>query len=75
MWRSGKQSGWDLLERLLAEPAATGIPVLVTSTSPALLEQAREQASRYGRHRSYLTKPMDLDELLVSVRQMAGDTF
>jgi hypothetical protein len=47
--------------------------MLVTSTSPALLEQAREQASRYGSHGSFLTKPMDLGELLVTVRQMIGD--
>ena len=31
---AGEAAGWDLLERLLAEPAATDIPVLVTSTSP-----------------------------------------
>ena len=71
----GEAAGWDLLERLHAESATTGIPVLVTSTSPALLDQAREQASRYGSHRSFLTKPMDLGELLVTVRQMTGDAL
>src|SRR5918997_5288704 len=68
----GEEAGWDLLERLHAEPATTGIPLLVTSTSPALLEQAREQAAWYGTNRSFLTKPMDLDELLGTIREMTG---
>ena len=67
-------AGWELLERLSTEPAATGVPLLVTSTSPALLERAREQAARYGSHRYFLAKPMDLDALLGAVRQMIGDT-
>ncbi len=71
----GEEAGWDLLERLHAEPATTGIPVVVTSTSAALLKQAHEQAARYGSHRSFLAKPMDLGELLVTVRQMIGDAF
>src|SRR5215216_3212745 len=39
----GETAGWDLLRRLHTEAATTEIPVLVTSTSSALLEQAREQ--------------------------------
>jgi CheY-like chemotaxis protein len=68
-----ESAGWELLERLHAERATTGIPLLVTSTSPRLLEQAREQAAGYGSHHSFLTKPMDLDELLGTIRQMIGD--
>src|SRR5918998_6654202 len=60
---AGESEGWDLLRRLHAELATTEIPALVTSTSPALLEEAREQADRYGTNRTFLTKPMDLDEL------------
>ena len=69
----GESAGWDLLRRLHTEPAMTATPVLVTSTSPALLEQAREEATEYGTNRSFLTKPMDLDDLLVMVREMIGD--
>ena len=70
----GKSAGWDLLRRLHTEPVSTDTPVLVTSTSPALLEQAREEAAEYGMNRSFLTKPMDLDELLATLREMIGDT-
>ena len=69
----GETAGWDLLRRLHTEPATTGIPVLVTSTSPDLLEQAHEQATVYGTKRSFLTKPMDLDDLLRTIREMTGE--
>ncbi len=68
----GEEAGWDLLRRLHAEPATTGIPVLVTSTSPALLDRAREEVW-YRTDRSLLTKPMDLGELLATVRRLIGN--
>ena len=68
-----ESAGWELLRRLHTEPATTGIPVLVTSTSPALLEQAHEQAAWYGTNHIFLTKPMDLDQLLGAIREMIGD--
>ena len=68
----GQSAGWELLERLHAEAATTGIPVLVLSTSPQLLERAREQAARYGTHR-YLDKPFDIDALLSHIREMIGE--
>ena len=71
----GESTGWDLLRRLHTEAATTNIPLLVTSTSSALLEQAREQATWYGTKRSFLRKPMDLDDLLAIVREMIGDGF
>ena len=69
----GESPGWDLLRRLHTEAATTDIPVLVTSTSSQLLEQAHEQAASYGTNRSFLVKPMDLDELVRTVREMIGD--
>jgi response regulator RpfG family c-di-GMP phosphodiesterase len=69
----GESAGWDLLLRLHLEAKTTAIPVLVTSTSPALLEQALEEAAQYGTNRSFLTKPMDLDELVRVIREMVGD--
>ena len=68
----GQQAGWELLEQLHAEAATTGIPVLVVSTDPRLLERAREQAERYGTHR-FLNKPFDLDEMLNEIRSMIGE--
>ena len=70
----GETAGWDLLRRLHAEPATTDTPALVTSTSPELLEQALQQADVYGTNRTFLAKPMDLDELLGTIRGMIGDT-
>ena len=68
----GAEGGWDLLRRLHAEPATTGIPVLITSTSPALLEQARQEPW-IRTDRSLVTKPMDLGELLGTMRQLIDD--
>ncbi len=67
----GQSAGWELLEQLHAGAATADIPVLVLSTSPHLLERAREQAERYGNHR-YLDKPFDLDAMLDTIREMIG---
>lgn len=68
----GQQAGWDLLERLHSDAATTGIPVIIVSTSPQLLERAREQADRFGTHR-YLGKPFDLGEMLDMVKDVVGE--
>ena len=68
----GQQVGWELLEQLHAEAATTGIPVLIVSTDPRLLERAQDQAARYGNHR-YLIKPFGLDDILEQIREMIGE--
>ena len=68
----GEQAGWELLEQLEADADTAGIPVLVLSTSPRLLQRAQEQAGRYGTHR-YLDKPFDVDALLATLREMIGE--
>ena len=69
---TGQEAGWDLLERLHGEASTTGIPVILVSTSPQLLERAREQADRFGTHR-YLGKPFDLGEMLDVVKDLVGE--
>jgi response regulator RpfG family c-di-GMP phosphodiesterase len=69
----GESAAWDLLHRLYLETTTSDIPVLVTSTSPTLLEKARGEAARYGTNRSFLTKPPDLDELVRTIREMVGE--
>ena len=68
-----ESAGWDLLRRLHLEAKTSDIPVLVTSTSPALLEQAQDEAASYGTNWYFLTKPLDLDELVRMIREMVGD--
>jgi DNA-binding response OmpR family regulator len=67
----GQQAGWELLERLHQGVRTTGIPVLVVSTNPQLLEEAQAHAERFGSHH-YLGKPFDLDALLACIEEMIG---
>ncbi len=66
-----EQAGWDLLERLHEQAITTGIPVLVTSTDPRLLERAMADQARYGPSR-FLAKPMNIEELLATIRDRIG---
>ncbi len=66
-----QRAGWDLLERLRGEAATSGIPVIVVSTEPRLLEQAQAEAGRLG-GRAFLVKPFDLDAMLGAIRNLIG---
>jgi DNA-binding response OmpR family regulator len=67
----GQQAGWELLEQLHEGVSTTGIPVLIVSTDPRLLEKAQEQAARFGTQH-YLVKPFDLDAMLACIHEMIG---
>ena len=68
----GERAGWDLLERLQDGATTNGLPVLVTSTDPRLLERAERQRGQFGGRR-WVAKPFDLDTLLDAVRELIGD--
>jgi DNA-binding response OmpR family regulator len=68
----GERAGWDLLERLAAEAATRGIPVVVSSTDPRLLDRARAGAARWGGDR-FLVKPFYPAELLRTIRELIGE--
>jgi response regulator RpfG family c-di-GMP phosphodiesterase len=68
----GQQAGWDLLEQLHREVLTRDIPLLLTSTAPALLTRAQADADRYGNQRA-IAKPMDVDELLRTTQEIIGE--
>jgi CheY-like chemotaxis protein len=65
----GQQAGWDLLRRLHAEATTRSIPVVVTSTDPRLLEDAKRDAAQWGGN-AFIGKPLDVDNLIETTRQM-----
>ena len=67
----GQRAGWELLEQINAAAVTTGIPVLIVSTDPRLLDRAQDQAARYGKNR-HLIKPFGLDDILEQIREMIG---
>jgi CheY-like chemotaxis protein len=60
----GIREGFDLLERLAAEEPTRDIPVIVLSTTPALLEEAHEPCYSADTH---LEKPFDVAVLLAAI--------
>ncbi len=67
----GEQAGWELLSTLRGTVSTREIPVLLISTTPRLLDEAREQHEAFGGDR-YLVKPFELDDLLRLVEDLIG---
>jgi DNA-binding response OmpR family regulator len=68
----GEEAGWELLTRLRHSATTRDIPILLLSTTPDLLERARQQHEQFGGDR-YLIKPFDLDDLLDTIHEMIGE--
>jgi CheY-like chemotaxis protein len=66
------QSGWHLLEKLRADASTRGIPVIVVSTDPHLLQRAQAGQERFGGD-LFLAKPFNLDDLLQAIRDLIGE--
>ena len=60
-----------LLEQVQAEAEIRGVPVIVFSTSPALLDRARALETPGGTRR-FLGKPFDIAALLALVAELIG---
>lgn len=67
----GQQAGWVLLKRLETEASEQDIPTIVVSTSPRLLDTAKENPDRFAGRR-FLQKPFDLDDLLKAAEELIG---
>jgi CheY-like chemotaxis protein len=65
----GERASWELLGRLRESASTRNIPVLLMSTTPRLLDVAREQHESFGGDR-YLNKPFILDDLLQVIQEM-----
>lgn len=65
------RAGWDLLERLHADAATRGIPIVVVSADPALLDKAQANIERFG-GQHFLTKPFNIDDLYSAVEDLIG---
>ncbi|MGZ6792450.1 MAG: response regulator transcription factor [Mycobacteriales bacterium] len=61
--------GWEAAGRLRADPATAGIKVVLLSARAQ--EADLQRGSRIGVD-AYLTKPFDPDELIATVRRLAG---
>ena len=62
----GEAAGWELLDQLPAKASTATIPMLVLSTSEALLARAQERVTGNS-DRVCLSKPVDLEELLQTI--------
>lgn len=67
-----EQVGWELLRSLQQSASTRNIPVILVSTTPRLLDEAREQQETFGGNH-YLRKPLDLDDLVARIEELIGE--
>ena len=67
----GARAGWELLAELRHGAATRRIPVLVVSTSEALIARARADPATWGGDR-FLAKPFDIKDVLAAVDELIG---
>lgn len=68
----GIRAGWDLLEQLGRDAQTNGIPVIVVSTSPQILDHVQTEPGRFG-GQWFMGKPLDLDDLLRAIDTLIGE--
>jgi CheY-like chemotaxis protein len=64
-----RMDGWEAAERLRADPETAGIKIVLLS---ARAQEADLQRGVTLGVDAYLTKPFDPDELIATVRRLAG---
>lgn len=69
----GEKAGWDLLVRLRRAASTRDIPLILISTTPTLIHEARDRHWEFGGD-AYLLKPFDLYDLLLLTEELIGET-
>jgi DNA-binding response OmpR family regulator len=67
----GEQIGWSLLAKLHEEATIHQLPIILVSTTPRLLDEARARHGEIGGDR-YLSKPFDLGDLIAMIDDLVG---
>jgi CheY-like chemotaxis protein len=65
------QVGWELLERVRDAASTSGIPIIVTSTDPRIIERVKQDPAQYGVN-AVIDKPFDVDALLGAIHDLIG---
>ncbi len=65
----GEPDGWELLAKLDADDRTSAVPLIATSTDQELLDRVMQQPVS-ARLRTFLLKPLDLEQLVNDVHQM-----
>lgn len=63
------RTGYDILADLRADPALSGLPVLILSARGQPQDRARAEQAGASR---FMAKPFGNDEIISTLRQMAG---